>query len=505
MGIIDSIKHRLHPEIKKKFRDLYFNHRKGLDHFLYKDAKLSRRYSTIFFPDMKYGDMKIVVEAESTIISYDKQIVRTEKLRKWHSGFKDKTQKSRNAWKKGCNFGVYKYDISFPISQISGNSLRLSFTIWQHFYYACYLGKDIDFPDNLRYLLRNGETISPVYTNCEWDSMFTQLLAIKEQFPNLCVLWGHSNTEKDRDTIVSNCSYFRKKLSDNNISEYFHSDVANIPNDACIVIVNLFTSNKDIKTYIPNLFSIISDKTPFVTYLSMKKEYDKEEATAIYEEDRKRKIEEAVKIKKEIEKAEAEKKFRLELPSRLKNCVLSWDTAQNGLRFNYLVDYYPTNRYDDATEDMWDDRWTVWNFKNTPGKTSSERHDEALEDIVPRVTDILENTFGDLLNQLTLVCVPASSSANNTARYEEFSNMLCSYTGMDNSYDEISIVTDATPKHLGGTGKPEVSYNEDYFDGRFVILFDDVITSGRSLLRMKQKIESMGATVICAFTVGKTM
>ena len=91
------------------------------------------------------------------------------------------------------------------------------------------------------------------------------------------------------------------------------------------------------------------------------------------------------------------------------------------------------------------------------------------------------------------------------ARYKEFSNLLCANTGLTNSFDQINIIKDATPKHLGGTGKPELSYNNDFFNGRYVILFDDVITSGHSLFRMKRIIESMGATVICAFTIGKTM
>ena len=505
MGLIETIKHKLNPEIREKFRNLFYNHRKGLDHFFSNNTSLSNRYSTIFFPEMKFDDMKIVVESESTIISYDKQILRTEKLRKWNSDYKEKTQKSRNVWKKGCKFGVYKYDITFPVSQVTGNSVKLSFTIWQHFLFACYLGDDISFPDSLRYLKNNAVSTSTAYSETEWDTILTHLLAIKEQFPSLYVLWGHTTTDEGEKTVIANCSHIRKKLTEHKIPELFHKDIDTIPDNASIVIIDLFTSNKDIQIYIPNLFSIICDKTPFITYLSLKKEYDSDEAHAIYEADKKKKEEEFEKLIKELEREEAEKKFREELPSRLSECVNSWDNSTNGLRYHYLVDYYPTNRYENVPDGIWEDRWTVWNFKNTPGKISSENHNETLNEIIPQITNILKETFGELLAQLTLVCVPASSVVNNMARYKEFSNLLCANTGLTNSFDQINIIKDATPKHLGGTGKPELSYNNDFFNGRYVILFDDVITSGHSLFRMKRIIESMGATVICAFTIGKTM
>lgn len=505
MGLIDKIRHKLNPEIRKKFHLLFSNHRKGLNYFLSINPSFSCKDSYISLSDFEFGDMRIIVESESEIITYDRQINRTEKLYKWSSDYKDNTQKSRNIWKEGCRFGVYKYDVTFPICQISGNPLHLSFTIWQHFLFPFYLGNDIAFPDNLRYLKHNGEFISPVYPESVWDTILSHLLALKEQFPLIYVLWGHTYNDEGEKTIIENCAYIRSKLSKHNIPELFHKNINTISDNASIAIIDLFTYNKDIKTYIPNLFSIICDKTPFITYISLKKEYDFDEAHAIFEDDRKKKVEELEKIKKELERKEAEKKVRSELPSRLYNCVNSWYCSVNGLRYNYLVDYFPTNRYDNVTEDVWNNRWTVWNFKNTPGKISSERHDEVLGELIPRLTDMLEETFGDLINQLTLVCVPASSKVNNTARYKEFSSLLCNNTGMSNSYDQIKILKDAIPKHLGGTGKPDLSFSSEYFKGRCVLLFDDVITTGRSIEKFKRLLESVGATVIAALSIGKTI
>lgn len=174
------------------------------------------------------------------------------------------------------------------------------------------------------------------------------------------------------------------------------------------------------------------------------------------------------------------------------------------MHYNYLLRYYPTTCDFDATEDEWADRWLVWNFKNTPGKTSSIQHEQALENLLPRLTRMLNNTFGEKLQLLTLVCIPAASKVNNNARFEDFSKRLTNETDMDNAFDHIQVVKDATPKHLGGTGTPILHFDEDYFKGRYILLFDDVITKGNSMLLFKRKLETLGATVIAGVSVGKT-
>lgn len=188
----------------------------------------------------------------------------------------------------------------------------------------------------------------------------------------------------------------------------------------------------------------------------------------------------------------------------LGNCVSNWNCIGYSLHYNYLLRYYPTTCDFDATEDEWADRWLVWNFKNTPGKTSSLQHEQALNNLLPRLTRMLKTTFGDRLQLLTLVCIPAASRANNNARFYDFSERLTRNTDMDNAFGHIQIMEDATPKHLGGTGTPVLHFDESYFHGRYILLFDDVITKGNSMLRFKSKLEALGATVIAGVSIGKT-
>jgi Predicted amidophosphoribosyltransferases len=50
---------------------------------------------------------------------------------------------------------------------------------------------------------------------------------------------------------------------------------------------------------------------------------------------------------------------------------------------------------------------------------------------------------------------------------------------------------------------PEVAI-ADWFYGKYVLLFDDVITRGRTMLRYKEILERKGAIVVGGFTLGKT-
>jgi small subunit ribosomal protein S1 len=223
-------------------------------------------------------------------------------------------------------------------------------------------------------------------------------------------------------------------------------------------------------------------------------------------DDKKKEVKEEVK-KEEVATKEEEKAAALkDKTSSLLQKVSSWDTLYSGLHYNYLLNYYPITCEFEANEEMWKDRWTIWNFKNTPGKTTPAKHEEALSEVIPRVKKQLENTFGHSLNSLTLVCIPASSSEKTSARYEDFSIRLCERTGMSNAYDYMTVVSSSPEKKFGGSGisTNNVSFDEDYFKGRFVVLFDDVITKGDSMSRFKQKMELLGAIVVCGFSIGKT-
>ena len=61
-------------------------------------------------------------------------------------------------------------------------------------------------------------------------------------------------------------------------------------------------------------------------------------------------------------------------------------------------------------------------------------------------------------------------------------------------------------RHLGGSGMNtnQLSFDEDFFKGKYVLLFDDVITRGDSMRTFKSKMETLGAIVVGGLALGKT-
>ena len=173
--------------------------------------------------------------------------------------------------------------------------------------------------------------------------------------------------------------------------------------------------------------------------------------------------------------------------------------------YDYLFEYLPTTADRDATDSEWDNRQLVWSFKNDPNRRCRFSYEEALYRIVPAYEDLLRDNFGDSCSELTLVCIPASNSNKNERRWKEFSDQVCSDLDMYNGYYYIKVTGSAVARHLGGSGSPSLLFDKDYFKGKKVVICDDVKTTGRSIQTMRERLQSMGATVVGAITIAKTV
>ena len=136
----------------------------------------------------------------------------------------------------------------------------------------------------------------------------------------------------------------------------------------------------------------------------------------------------------------------------------------------------------------------IYNFKD------GKQHKQVCNLLVKKLKD----TYGDGLDLMTFVCIPASTRSINKDRYEFFMKEVCSKTGMRNGYEHVTIIREKEPSHLGGESDAEFDYDEDFFKDSFVILFDDVVTRGHSLFRMKRELENYGATIVGAISIGRT-
>ena len=228
----------------------------------------------------------------------------------------------------------------------------------------------------------------------------------------------------------------------------------------------------------------------------------------------------AAERKREEERRAAERKRREEelarkrkeeeirnLPNTLPACVASWSTHSNSsMRHKYFFDYYPYGTYKDCASTSMRDTWRiVWHFKNDPDKdVSTYEHKTALQTVIRLVEDALRSAFGSKTEYLTLVCLTASTQKKTELRYKDFTNQVCKDLNMNNAYPHIQVIEGGSAKHDGGDGSRRVSYDRYFFSGKYVVLFDDVRTTGRSLEQERQTMEELGAKVICAITIAQT-
>ena len=494
----------------------------------YKNYNDKRTIGFNIWSMMNYRDTDEMVSLKSEIIKKQEQIdsareKAAEADELFVKGQKDFSAVGISAAKKHLpNCGRYSYSIPWEKRDAKGRRIKCDQLVWQIFVDSLCLDQDLDYT-LLPHCKANYDNLPEFKdTTRYWNPHVYKgindfLRELANQY-HIGVYFNTSIYDWNKDALMYHYENISREIPNTQMldDELIYNPIARMLDEIFIpqnvkflVIIDCFTENPVLIKKCKNIFK--QDYHPCIIYLSLLKSFDRDEMQKwidekrkeYEEEERAKKIAEEERQRKERVQREKEERKRNALPS-LKRCVSSWKSLACNFPYNFLLHYYPTTCDFEATEDEWDDRWLVWNFKNTPGKTSEEEHEEALDEVIPRLTSLLKNTFGNYLDLLTLVCIPASSEANNNARFEDFSERLTNEMDMDNAFDHIQVVKDATPKHLGGAGTPILHFDEDYFKGRYILLFDDVITKGNSMLRFKRKLEAHGATVIAGVSVGKT-
>lgn len=192
---------------------------------------------------------------------------------------------------------------------------------------------------------------------------------------------------------------------------------------------------------------------------------------------------------------------------RLRKDVTGWHThSRNGsVKHKWFKDYYPyKNHKSGASRDQWDTWRLIWQFKNEKDE-DQRKYQLSLQRAVQMVETTLLETFGDDVKNLCLVCLTASTKEKNDRRFKAFSEKVCKDLNMSNGFTHIRIVKDSSAKHTGGDGMTDKEFDGDFFKGKNIVLFDDVRSTGAGLVREKERLEQMGANIICAITLGQTV
>ena len=443
-----------------------------------------------------------ICDAENDIKSLDQQIKN------------DNWQKDQAVFAKHCRelrdellntYGCYPYYIQFD-----GNYKTIELKIWQLFPYSFCLEEDLDythFPTEKKngQLVKDHKALLPVEQADAIGAYINRLNKEEKTNVYFCPIRDGWDSIFYNDLSTNIIASLDDSVDFLDMSDPFSDSMTAEQSDIekwissierRVVIIDLATDYHRLITSCKEVLDKTKEKRPLISFISVQKGFSREEMVRLIDADKKKRKEEAKRV---IDEANAKKS--------LVNSVSSWDILVGGLHYAYLFYYYPTTCDFEATEEEWSNRWLVWDFKNTPGKTSSEDHQTVLDKVILMIKVKLLETFQEKdLKYLTLVCIPASSQAKTQARYLEFSNRICSELGMINAYPHISVISEKEEKHLGGSGldTSKLHFDEKFFKGKYVLLFDDIITKGNSMITFMRKMESLGANVIGGLCLGKT-
>lgn len=432
-------------------------------------------------------------------------------------------------------FGNYTYTYSIKTK----NGVNLNMRIWQHFTYETCLEKDLDYTYNQLALnntnkLPNQQQNGVILSERYYKQIYTFISKIASE-KKVLVFFNEDIYGWSIEALANSYMFeLPNSVNDINVAadraleleSKSGKDLLKDESPECVVVIDAFTTNDQLKRNCEYIFNVLQDKHPLLAYISLVKTYDRQEMIAYIERSKteaekhaaEEKAKEEERRKREAEEL-AEKKRKEELRARLQgtakdvlvNNAKRWECLYGDFYYTWLFYYYPTTCDFEASESEWDDRYTVWDFKNDPEKgINPEDHKKSLDDVIPRIKQKLIGTFGeDYLQFLTLVCLPASTNAKNVARYDDFSNRLCEETGMENAFAHVHIIQDGMSKKdprntTGRSIQPVIEYDKAYFKGRYILLFDDVVTKGGTMLRYKEAMEREDATVIGGICLGKT-
>lgn len=108
-----------------------------------------------------------------------------------------------------------------------------------------------------------------------------------------------------------------------------------------------------------------------------------------------------------------------------------------------------------------------------------------------------------------VVFAPTSAQWKYNKRFGYLAAIL-NAAGIATANEQVSIYGERKPTHNGGShfvneALYHVSINAEFFKGKNVILFDDLLTSGQTIESFKKQLEAAGAYVEREIFVGRTI
>jgi len=176
--------------------------------------------------------------------------------------------------------------------------------------------------------------------------------------------------------------------------------------------------------------------------------------------------------------------------------ILPTPKEKSGYKYFYYFAYYPT-RFE-VSEEFQKRRKIIWNFKD--GYFSKKIANTLKEDI-----DHLNLTKP--YSEWWLCIIPASTVEKTETRFKEFCESYCNGTQINNGYTLIKSKENREAKHLTeDRDSIDILDTMEFgdFDGKRVLLFDDIYTTGKSFTKVARRLSSLNATDVVGLFLGKT-
>ncbi len=165
----------------------------------------------------------------------------------------------------------------------------------------------------------------------------------------------------------------------------------------------------------------------------------------------------------------------------------------------WFCKYFP-KRIQNVGEKEIADRNLVYAFKD--GK--------AYEKVAQITASSMKEQYGETCTNIVFSPVPASTGKKNEIRYKAFCKRVCELTGAINGYDHVKVCGERLSIHEHRKAEKEIrkvsvlEFDEQWFDGKTVLVYDDVITRGMSYAIYANQLESFGANVLGGIFLART-
>lgn len=170
----------------------------------------------------------------------------------------------------------------------------------------------------------------------------------------------------------------------------------------------------------------------------------------------------------------------------------------------YFTKYYPVNRYGYTQNQQF-----VFDLKNG---VNPEYYAEIFSIGINKLFgNLAYKNNKKMINEITIIPVPASSKETHERRFKKLFELISEKTGVRNGYDVVEILNDKMPKHLGNQYNSLDSHIKIHFEKikepKKIILIDDVITTGRTILEFANKFKNnkLDSEFVIAMALSKTI